>query len=151
MNLSKINFSFILLLVMFFCVNITLAQSQLEMNAEACGKYDKADAELNKMYQQIQKDYKKDTLFLQKMKKAQNAWIAFRDAQIEAKYPLKPNENPKQVYGSVYTMCRCSVLAKMTENRIAELKVWVEGIEEGDVCTGSVKRKEVANLDRKSS
>ena len=142
MNLSKIKFIFFLLLTMLFCVNFAFSQTQMELNVEACDKYNKADAELNKVYKQIQSEYKTETLFLQKLKKAQNAWVAFRDAQLEAKFPFKPKENPTQLYGSVYPMCRCLVLEEITQKRVEELKVWIDGIEEGDVCTGSVKIKE---------
>ena len=48
-------------------------QSQTEMNEEACGKYKKADAELNRIYQRIMRDYAEDKNFIQKMKIAQRA------------------------------------------------------------------------------
>jgi hypothetical protein len=38
-------------------------------------------------------------------------------------------------------MCVLFYLEKLTLERIKTLKVWIDGIEEGDVCTGSVKTK----------
>lgn len=112
------------------------------MNRQACDKYKKADAKLNRTYQQILNEYKTDTLFVRKMKRAQQAWIVFRDAHIESLYPLEPNANPNQKYGSVYPMCNCIALTQITEKRTEELKQWIDGIEEGDVCSGSIKTKD---------
>jgi len=36
-------------------------------------------------------------------------------------------------------MCRCMALAETTKKRAEELRRWVDGAEEGDVCAGSVK------------
>ena len=36
-------------------------------------------------------------------------------------------------------MCEASYLDELTKSRIKTLKVWLDGIEEGDVCSGSVK------------
>lgn len=76
-------------------------------------------------------------MFIEKLKLAQRAWIKFRDASFEMKYP---HHKDRYYYGSAFSMCSRSYLAELTITRIAELKVWLKGIEEGDVCCGSVKR-----------
>ena len=73
---------------------------------------------------------------MQKLKAAQKAWLAFRDAQLQAMYPAADKQAE---YGSVYPTCRCAVLKELTEQRTRELKVWLDGIPEGEVCRGSVK------------
>ena len=115
----------------------TVAQTQLELNQEACDEYKKADAELNKVYNQILREYQQDKVFVQKLKAAQRAWIAFRDAHLASLYP---NPHPG-FYGSVNPMCRCLRLAEWTTERTKVLREWIEGIEEGDICAGSVKMK----------
>lgn len=50
---------------------------------------------------------------------------------------LAENKQPK--YGSVYPMCAALFLKELTEERTEKLRVWLNGIEEGDVCSGSVK------------
>jgi hypothetical protein len=50
-----------------------------------------------------------------------------------------PAENKQTVYGSVYPMCVSFFLKELTEERIEKLNVWINGIEEGNVCSGSVK------------
>jgi len=113
------------------------AQSQSEMNQEACGKYKKADVELNRIYQQILRDNAADKNFTQKMRSAQRAWMAFRDAHVNSIYP----DPSPQAYGSVNPMCRCMILERLTNDRIAMLSEWTDGVPEGDVCVGSQKIK----------
>lgn len=36
-------------------------------------------------------------------------------------------------------MCRVSYLLELTEERTKKLKIWLTGIPEGDICSGSVK------------
>jgi len=38
-------------------------------------------------------------------------------------------------------MCWSMELTGLTQERTQVLKVWLDGIEEGDVCSGSVKMK----------
>ncbi len=111
--------------------------SQIDLNHIEEEDFRQADAELNLVYQQILNDYKSDTIFIQNLKKAQRIWISFRDAELKMKYP----DREPYYYGSLHSMCISSYLTKLTRERIKTLKVWIEGIEEGDVCIGSVKRK----------
>ena len=115
------------------------AQSQGEMNDAACQEYKKADTDLTSTITKIRTAYKDDAVFLDKLEKAQKAWMAFRDAQLEAVYPAADKDTE---YGSVYPMCRCSALTELTTQRIEQLKRWIDGVEEGDVCAGSVRAKE---------
>jgi uncharacterized protein YecT (DUF1311 family) len=112
------------------------AQTQAEMNDSACAKYKKADAEMNAVYRQVLNKYKSETAFVAKFKTAQRSWVAFRDAHLESLYP-EPNK--LQAYGSVNPVCRCRVLTELTADRTKQLKQWLNGAEEGDVCSGSVK------------
>ena len=91
---------------------------------------------MNEIYSRVLKEYAKDTEFIAKLKVAQKARTAFRDAQVEA---LFPKANKQVEYGTVYPMCHCIELQSLTEERTKQLKMWVDGIPEGDVCSGSVK------------
>jgi uncharacterized protein YecT (DUF1311 family) len=108
---------------------------------EKCGTITakEADKELNRVYQEIRKIYKDDIEFLNALKKSQLAWIKFRDAEYEAMYPGK---NKLAAYGTAHTMCAESFLSEITLKRIVELKRWLVGISEGDLCSGSVKSPE---------
>ncbi|RXG31919.1 lysozyme inhibitor LprI family protein [Leeuwenhoekiella marinoflava] len=111
------------------------AQTQAEMNKTASASFQEVDAELNKVYQQILKEYKQDPLFIKNLRKTQRLWIQFRDAELDMKYPAYADHH----YGSVQPMCRATYLKSLTQERVDKLKIWLQGIEEGDVCAGSVK------------
>ena len=123
--------------VVFSCAG-SLAQTQSESTQDACATLKQADALLNKSYNQVLSEYKTNAAFIRKLRIAQRAWIAYRDAQLEALYPAS---NKRAEYGSVFPMCRCSALAALTTQRADELKKWIDGAEEGDVCSGSIKVK----------
>lgn len=114
------------------------AQTQADMQDKSCSEFKKADADLNKTYKNILAEYKTDKVFLEKLKKAQKAWLTYRDTHIESIYP----EEDKTYYGSVYGMCYCTAKQELTEQRTKMLKQWVKGVKEGDVCSGSIKYKE---------
>jgi len=50
-----------------------------------------------------------------------------------------PGKNKQVEYGSIYPMCVSIYLKELTEDRTDKLRVWLNGIEEGDMCSGSVK------------
>jgi uncharacterized protein YecT (DUF1311 family) len=75
------------------------AQSQTAMNQDNCAQYKQADQVLNTTYATVLKSYAQDAQVLAKFKQAQRAWIAFRDAQLEARFP---KFNKQAEYGSAY-------------------------------------------------
>lgn len=125
--------AFVVMTMLF--IDPTFAQSQTAMNMKAYSDYKKADAELNGVYQKILKSYSRETTFIKKFRNAQRLWIQLRDAELAAKYPNSGT------YGSVAPMCESIYLETLTRDRIKFLYVWVTGIEEGEVCLGSVWMK----------
>ncbi|MEC7526858.1 MAG: lysozyme inhibitor LprI family protein [Bacteroidota bacterium] len=124
-----------LLYIVFFSFK-GISQTQAEMNAELQESYNSSDEELNAVYQAIIREYKNDTIFLKALRFSQRNWIKFRASELKMKYPER---KIRGYYGSVYPMCEASYLDELTKSRIKTLKVWLDGIEEGDVCSGSVK------------
>ena len=114
----------------------SFGQSQAAMNQEADAAYRKADQELNRTYQQIFKEYRTKTAFLQSLKAAQQRWIQFRDAEMKARYPAA---NAQFEYGSFFPVCYSNGLEELTKARTKQLRLWLTGIPEGDMCNGSVK------------
>jgi uncharacterized protein YecT (DUF1311 family) len=112
-----------------------VAQNQAELNNEAHNSYMKANNEMNRIYQQIKKEYKSDTIFIKNLYASQKIWLKFRQAQLAMKYP----EYPSDAYGSCQPMCVSNYLTDQTRDRIRTLKVWIDGIKQGEVCSGSVK------------
>lgn len=124
------------------------ANTQSELNECAASDLDSTDKELNRVYHQILKKYADDPVFITKFKAAQRAWLQFRDAELAAVYPH--DSEPTQ-YGSVFPMCHSGEKARITFLRVKELKRWAEGIDEGEVCAGSVKFKDEVKPRKDSS
>ncbi len=114
----------------------SFGQSQGQLNQDADAAYRKADQELNRVYQQILKEYRTKTAFLQSLKTAQQRWIQFRDAEMKARYPAT---NSLVEYGSFFPVCYSNGLEELTKARTKQLRLWLTGIPEGDMCNGSVK------------
>lgn len=127
----------ILSLVFGVSTYLVFGQTQAEMNEQAHAIYLKADKELNAVYQQILKEYADDKDFIESLKSSQRLWVTFRDAEMKMKYP-----HPREYYGSVFPMCWNNYMAELTQERTKKLRIWLAGIEEGDVCGGSLKLKD---------
>ena len=104
------------LLMLFIPVTHIHAQTQPEMNAQARADFKQTDAELNKTYQSVLA--KLSTAEKQKLKQAQRAWIASRDA--EAARAAKEAEG-----GSMAPTLRYEKMAELTQERTNELKAMV--------------------------
>ena len=107
-------------------------QTQRDLNDSAGSESAKAERELNATYQGILKKYAGDPAFIGRLRTAQRAWLKFRDAQLEMRFP------PSDLTGSAEPMCYASYKAELTQARTRQLKVWLDVIEEGDVCAGSI-------------
>ena len=126
-----------IILIVFLTLNMfCFSQTQHEMHKEASEAYKKSDIELNNVYQKILAEYTSDSIFIDRLKKTQRIWIIYRDSELEMKFPGK---NKQVEYGSIYPMCVSIYLKELTEDRTDKLRVWLNGIEEGDMCSGSVK------------
>src|SRR5713226_2446707 len=102
-----------ILLILLASAN-SFAQTQAELNRDACATYKNADAEMNRTYKQILDKYLRETVFIEKLKAAQRAWIKFRDADLESLYPER---DTLSAYGSVNPMCRCIAVSELTQER----------------------------------
>jgi len=133
MNMTK----FFLTIAFSVSLTFSFGQSDADMIREAAKIYQKSDKELNQTYQKILKEYNEDIVFIRNLKNAQRIWVQLRDAELKSKYP---NTDPNY-YGGMHPMCEYYYLTELTNERIKRLKVWLIGIEEGDICIGSVKIK----------
>jgi uncharacterized protein YecT (DUF1311 family) len=105
------------------------ADTQAAMNACAVEEYKAADAELNEAYQKALFKYAKAPSRTAALKKAQRAWLEFRDAHVESMFPA---EN-RRVVASVSRMCIELELAKLTRQRVEQLKSLLQR-REGEAC-----------------
>ena len=126
-----------LLLSALFVAGRCEAQTQGDLNEQTAAEFHAADKELNSIYQKILEEYVDDEAFIANLKEAQRCWIAFRDAQLKMKYP----DREPGYYGSILPSCEAMYLAELTQARIKALQVWIEGVQEGDGCAGTVRIK----------
>ena len=100
------------------------ANTQFDLNRCAGADASAADAELNTVYQRLLSSLKGDEVAIGKLRAAQRAWVAFRDAQLDALFPA---ENKQTEYGSMYPMCYAGAATAMTKERTAQLRQMLEG------------------------
>jgi uncharacterized protein YecT (DUF1311 family) len=110
-------------------------KSQFQLDSEACAQTAAAMREMRAMVATIRGKHAEDTVFLHRFEIAQRAWAQFAKADLEAKY------TPGQFYGSVQPMCECIWQHGQVEERIKQLKAWVDPQEEGDVCEGTQSQR----------
>jgi uncharacterized protein YecT (DUF1311 family) len=94
------------------------AVTQAEITACASGEAARADAELNRVYQVLLTATKGNTSGTAKIKAAERAWIAYRDAHIEAMYPAADKQAE---YGSIFPSEANDLYAKLTKRQIEAL------------------------------
>jgi len=127
----------ILIIFFLFCSPVPLlAQSDPEMYARSVAGNKKADKQLNVVYRSLLKRYAGDTNFLNNLKASQRIWIQFRDAEMQLKYPDQHRSSDIQ-------MCWLFYQTELIEARTKALRIWLDGEEEGDICSGSVPNKQI--------
>jgi uncharacterized protein YecT (DUF1311 family) len=93
------------------------AQTQAQMNNQAFAEFKKADADLNKIYAKVMA--KLDDEGKEKLKTAQRAWIAFRDAQAELDADVSRG-------GTMAPLLRSSSMTDSTQARIRQLQDYLK-------------------------
>lgn len=121
----------------FGAISVASAQCQAELNEQMGRDLQDAEAVMAATLASIQRLYAEDAQFLHCLAESQRAWEVYRDRQLAMIFPYK--DDPNVSYGTVFPMCWAIWKARLTMQRITELKLWVDGIKEGDVCRGSIR------------
>ena len=95
------------------------ANTQSEMTACASDEAARVDAKLKTTYRALLARVTSQPEALAKIKAAERAWIAYRDAYIEASYPA---EDKATEYGSIYPLDVNLLRAKLTRRQVAALE-----------------------------
>lgn len=95
------------------------ANTQADMNACAGAEAKRVDAKLNSTYRALLAKVESQPEAVAKIKAAERAWIAYRDAYIEATYPA---ENKAIEYGSIYPLDVALLRAKLTQRQVTALE-----------------------------
>jgi uncharacterized protein YecT (DUF1311 family) len=95
------------------------AGTQQELNACAADEFKQADRALNEAYAALLKKESGDRTFIKKLRVAQRAWLAFRDAEMEATFACDPAQS---CWGSMLPMSMASYKARLTRDRTQRLR-----------------------------
>jgi uncharacterized protein YecT (DUF1311 family) len=90
------------------------ATTQSQMNRCARDEAARADAELDSVLSALLTETAKDPRAARNVRAAQTAWLAYRDAYLEAMYPARD----KSEYGSIYPMERDLLRTKLTMRQV---------------------------------
>lgn len=110
------------------------AAAQSEMNRCADLDAREADADLNHVYQELVSMLKSDDNATKKLRVAQRAWVAFRDAHMQELFPA---QDKQREYGSMYPMCYAQVATAMTKARTAQLRRMLDNKDPCDTSASS--------------
>lgn len=103
------------------------AQSQGAMNSSAENQLKVSEQKMDSVYAAILNRYAANPELIASLKKAQKAGVDFREAHVESVYP---GENKSVTYGSVYPLCATNLITRLTDQRIQQLQLWLQGTEE---------------------
>jgi uncharacterized protein YecT (DUF1311 family) len=107
--------------------------AQSEMNRCADEDAPAANAELNRVYEELLAKNKGGPNATQRLRDAQRAWLASRDPHLRALYPA---EDKQREYGCIYPMGYSRVAAAMTRERTAQLRRVLPGEDPGEMEEG---------------
>ena len=99
--------------------------NQAELNECAADDLIKADKELNTTWQALLRKEAADKVFIAKLRAAQKAWLAFRDAELEAHFACD-SDNPRVCWGSMEGMSFLMRKKDLTQQRTKMLKDMLE-------------------------
>jgi uncharacterized protein YecT (DUF1311 family) len=107
------------------CMNT--AQSQIELDICASKEAKLADEEMTIVYRRLLAKIANNALATTKVKASERAWIAYRDAYVEATYP----ETDKQLaYGTMYPMEVDLLIKDLTIAHTVDLKDLLKSYED---------------------
>jgi uncharacterized protein YecT (DUF1311 family) len=94
------------------------AMTQLEINRCMGEDVSRAEAELKEVYQKLLAAVANDAQAVAKITAVEKAWVAYRDAYIEAMWPA----DNKQTYGTIFPANARGLRAKLTRQHIENVK-----------------------------
>ena len=95
------------------------AKTQTEMNQCANDEAARVDTELDEVFRKLLSQAASQGEAVAKIKAAERAWVAYRDAYLDAMYPAK---NKQAEYGSIFPMEANLLRAKLTRRQVTALK-----------------------------
>lgn len=94
------------------------ANTQTQMDVCTASELKSADSALNASYRKLLSEVAGNKLAISNIRAAERAWVAYRDAYMNAMYPAKDKQAE---YGSIYPMESSLLRAKLTRRHLDEL------------------------------
>jgi uncharacterized protein YecT (DUF1311 family) len=94
------------------------AKTQSQLNDCASAEAKRVDAKRNEAYAKLLSKVSQDQVAVTKVKAAEEAWISYRNAYIDAAYPAKDRTT---AYGSAVTVEIDLLIAEVTQDHIKAL------------------------------
>lgn len=129
------SFYYIMISLLFIPSVAQAADSYAEEVEESCSQYQGMLADVAKTMEEIKVLYADDPETLQRIVLSQDAWEDYLHKHIDAMYHGGTAE-----VGSVHILCICDLMKSTVQDRLYQLHYWRDGAEEGDVCSGHVRR-----------
>jgi uncharacterized protein YecT (DUF1311 family) len=98
--------------------------NQPELSQCAADDYAASDKKLNDTWQALMSIHKHEDKIPDQLKKAQKAWVAFRDAEVDAQFAC--DDKSGNCWGSMEGMLRSQVLKELTDARTARLQKYID-------------------------
>lgn len=137
--MKYIHFIIVILTILAGCNSTNEASDKVEFESN-CKAYDAIDLEMLDLHEAIKNKYKDDALFLKRLQNAQISWIQYRDRHLHSLFPKGYDYYRKNYDNKLISECKCQELTRLTQLRVEDLKVWVEGEKAGwDGCPGSLE------------
>jgi uncharacterized protein YecT (DUF1311 family) len=114
--------------------------NQLELNKCAYDNFQKADKELNKVYNQIRAKNKGNKLYLKNLKTSQKLWLKFFDAELNSIYSCD-DKNKRICFGSMYPLLYNGSKTDLTQDRTKQLKRYLINPLTGDAYDSDATEK----------
>lgn len=105
-----------------------------EQSKDPQSAYANANDELKEVYYTILDKYSNDTTFTRMFRETHALWQSLRLSDTRMRYPFRPNE----AYDPEVDKCVAMHMTKLTKERTAYLKLWLEGLPAETPCRGSV-------------
>ncbi len=100
--------------------------TQTEMNVCAIDSMKAAESELDSVYREVLACGVGNPVFVKNMEAAQRLWVQFRDAELEARFPVGPGEIDRVLYGSMYPMSWATEKETLAKERTGQLRRYIE-------------------------
>ena len=110
-----------------FCANAT---TQADVNQCAAVEMSTADRELNATYQAALRKWAAFPGMIQKMRESQRAWLAYRDADLKARFAIEDADGPNR--GTAYPAAYAFYQASLERERTSRLCEYLRGAAYGE-------------------